>query len=79
MNELNYVEFLGYIASIFIAISITMKSFIKLRVLNFIGAVLLGTYGVFIESLPIVLVNYFIGATNIYFIWKYYKKNLSSN
>ena len=73
MNELNVVEMLGYIASVFIAISIMMESPIKLRVFNFIGAILFGTYGVFIESMPIILVNYFIGATNIYYLWKLLK------
>ncbi len=73
MNELNYIEILGYVASILIAISITMQSVVKLRVINFIGAVMLGTYGVFIESMPIILVNYFIGLTNVYFLYKLLK------
>ena len=71
MIELNNVEILGYIASVLIAISITMESVIKLRVINFIGAVLLGTYGIFIGSMPIILVNYFIAVTNVYYLWKY--------
>ena len=66
MGELNNVEILGYIVSVLIAISITMESVVKLRIINFIGAILLGTYGIFITSMPIILVNYFITVTNIF-------------
>ncbi|QTE22840.1 YgjV family protein [Polaribacter cellanae] len=75
MEEINWIEILGYIASLFIAVSITMESVVKLRIINFIGAILLGTYGVFIESMPIILVNYFIGITNVYYLWKHFKNN----
>ncbi|MEC3908620.1 uroporphyrinogen decarboxylase [Tamlana sp. 2201CG12-4] len=60
---MNWVEILGYIASILIVISITMESIVKLRIVNFIRAALLGTYGVFIKFVPIILVNYFIVVT----------------
>ena len=84
MGELNNVEILGYIASVLIAISITMESVVKLRIINFVGAILLGTYGIFIMSMPIILVNYFIAVTNIYYLWKFFKskrvrKNTVSN
>lgn len=73
MNELNWIEPMGYTASIVVAISLMMESIIKLRILNFIGAVLFGTYGLFIESIPVTLLNYFIGLTNVYFLWKIFK------
>ena len=70
MNELNWIELMGYTASIVVAVSLMMESIIKLRILNFIGAMLFGTYGLFIESIPVMLLNYFIGLTNVYFLWK---------
>ena len=73
MNELNWIELMGYTASVFVAISLMMESIIKLRILNFIGAMLFGTYGLLIESIPVMLLNYFIGLTNVYFLWKLYK------
>ncbi|HTG67191.1 MAG TPA: YgjV family protein [Flavobacterium sp.] len=79
MKEVNWVEILGYIASAFIAISFTMESVVKLRVVNFTGAVLFGTYGIFINSIPIVLVNYFIAIVNIYYLWKYFKSIKKAN
>ncbi|KAA1242683.1 YgjV family protein [Aquimarina sp. RZ0] len=74
MDNINWIELLGYVASALIAISITMNSIIKLRTINLIGAFLLGTYGIFIDSMPVVLLNYFIAMTNTYFIYKLLKK-----
>ena len=74
MDQISWVELLGYVASAFIAISITMSSIVKLRIVNLIGAFLLGTYGVLIDSMPIVLLNYFIVLTNMYFLFRIFKK-----
>lgn len=70
MHDINWVEILGYVASILIAISLMMESVRKLRIINFIGAALLGTYGLLIDSMPVMLVNYFIALTNIYYLLK---------
>lgn len=75
MNELNWIEIMGYAASVFVAVSLMMGSIIKLRILNFIGAILFGTYGFFIESIPVMFLNYFIGLTNIYFLCKIFKNH----
>lgn len=72
---INWIEVLGYTASGFIALSVTMSSVIKLRIMNLIGAFLLGTYGLLIYSMPVVLLNYFIVITNAYFILKHIRKN----
>lgn len=80
MNELNWIEIMGYAASFFIAVSLMMESIIRLRVLNFIGAVLFGTYGLLIDSIPVMLVNYFIALTNIYYLWKLFSnRQISQN
>lgn len=44
------VEILGYAASIMVAISLTMKDIVKLRILNFIGCGLFTAYGLMIDS-----------------------------
>ncbi|WP_205635407.1 YgjV family protein [Flavivirga aquatica] len=79
MNQINWIEILGYVASLFIAISIMMNSIVKLRVVNLIGAFLLGIYGVFISSVPVILLNFFIVLTNIYFLYKNIKKKETGN
>ncbi len=74
MNEFNNIELLGYIASILVVISIMMASVVKLRIINSIGALLFGTYGMLIGSWPVVVMNYFIVAVNVYYLWKHYNK-----
>lgn len=76
--DMNMVEILGYAASIMVAISLTMKDIVKLRILNFIGCALFTAYGLMIDSWPVVLTNGFIACVNIYFLAKMQqeKKNL---
>ncbi len=68
--EFNFVEILGYAASIMVAISLTMKDIVKLRILNFIGCGLFSAYGVMIDSWPVVVTNSFIACVNVYFLLK---------
>ncbi|MGC9403173.1 YgjV family protein [Vibrio genomosp. F10 str. 9ZC157] len=68
--EMNMVEILGYAASIMVAISLTMKDIVRLRVLNFIGCGLFTAYGLMIDSMPVVITNGFIACVNIYFLVK---------
>ncbi|EJG1885913.1 YgjV family protein [Vibrio parahaemolyticus] len=68
--EMNMVEILGYAALIMVAISLTMKDIVKLRILNFIGCALFTAYGLMIDSWPVVLTNGFIACVNVYFLAK---------
>ncbi|GEM75784.1 YgjV family protein [Vibrio sagamiensis] len=77
--EINAVEILGYAASIMVAISLTMKDIIKLRILNFIGCALFTAYGLMIDSWPVVLTNGFIACVNVYFLAKMRREAQSSN
>ncbi|TKF04211.1 YgjV family protein [Vibrio kanaloae] len=72
--EFNMVEILGYAASIMVAISLTMKDIVRLRVLNFIGCALFTAYGVMIDAWPVVATNGFIACVNIYFLSKMQKE-----
>ncbi|MCG9648192.1 YgjV family protein [Vibrio tubiashii] len=64
------VEILGYAASIMVAISLTMKDIVRLRVLNFIGCALFTAYGLMIDAWPVVVTNGFIACVNVYFLAK---------
>ncbi|EGR2795995.1 hypothetical protein DU976_08880 [Vibrio navarrensis] len=68
--EINMVEILGYAASIMVAISLTMKDIVRLRVLNFIGCGLFTAYGLMIDAWPVVVTNGFIACVNVYFLAK---------
>ncbi|MBY8274247.1 YgjV family protein [Vibrio fluvialis] len=68
--DMNMVEIMGYAASIGVAISLTMKDIVKLRVLNFIGCALFVVYGLMINACPVVATNAFIACVNVYFLFK---------
>ncbi len=63
-------EFLGYLASILIAISLTMSSLLKLRLINLSGAIMFVIYGLLIGALPIVLLNSLTTLVNLYFLYR---------
>lgn len=66
--DMNMVDIMGYAASIMVAISLTMKDIVKLRVLNFIGCSLFVGYGLMIDAWPVVATNAFIACVNVYFL-----------
>jgi hypothetical protein len=71
MNE--YLEYLGYIASAIVLISLLMTSIKKLRWINLVGALLFGIYGFMIQSIPTGVMNLGIVVIDIYFLVKMYK------
>ena len=66
-------DWIGYIASIFIALSLMMSSHIKLRWFNSAGALIMVVYGILIKSVPIMMVNLFIIITNAYYLFQLYR------
>src|SRR5690554_5866018 len=71
---ISYWEWIGYISSVIVAISLTMSSILKLRWINMIGAALFSAYGFAIGALPVALLNLFIVVTNIFYLFKIYSK-----
>ena len=77
MPEFTPIEVVGYLSSILIVISITMRSFMKFRIFNMSGAFLFVIYGLLIGSFPVALLNSFSVGINIYYLYQYrYKKDL---
>ncbi|MFW5793613.1 MAG: hypothetical protein ACOCWC_04965 [Bacteroidota bacterium] len=72
--ELNILDIIGYCASIIIALSMTMSSIVKFRIINLCGATLFATYGYLIGALPIGLLNTFIVSVDIYFLYTVFAK-----
>ena len=70
MENINYVEWLGYLASIIVAISFLMKSITRLRFFNTVGAILFVIYAVAISAFPVALINLFVVCVNIYYLTK---------
>jgi hypothetical protein len=68
-------EWIGYLASIVIAISMLMNSLQKLRWINLLGAVLFSIYGFIIGALPVGILNGFIVGIDIYYLSRMYAGN----
>lgn len=68
------VEWVGYVASVLIAASLTMTSIVKLRWVNLFGASLFTVYAFIIGAIPVALVNGFISVVYIYFLVKINKQ-----
>lgn len=67
---LDWIEILGYAASVLVAISLTMKSLAKLRALNLVGAILFVAYGAWVQAYPVLAVNGFIAVVNVVYLLK---------
>jgi len=75
--NIEYTEWVGYLASIILIISFMMKNVSTLRIINSAGAVLFIIYGYMLQiSWPIIITNVFILGANIYYLSL--KRNLNS-
>lgn len=72
--DISLLEWVGYLASIIVAISIMMSSILKFRWLNFIGALTFSTYGFLIGAWPVGFLNAFIALIDIYYLYTFYSK-----
>lgn len=65
-----FPEALGYLASVIVAISLTMQSVLRLRIINLVGAVCFSIYGVLIQAYPVAVLNGFIALINVYYLYQ---------
>ena len=72
MMNIPWVEWLGYLASIVVLISLLMSSLVKLRWINLAGAALFALYGAMIGALPVAFVNAAIALIDIYYLYLHY-------
>jgi hypothetical protein len=70
--NIGWIEWLGYISSVLVAVSLLMSSIIKLRWYNLIGSVLFAIYGFMINAIPVALINTIVVFINIYYLYKIY-------
>lgn len=68
MENINFVECLGYLASVLVAASFLMKSINKLRFINLIGGLCFVIYAVAINAIPVALINLFTVGVNVYYL-----------
>jgi hypothetical protein len=62
------IELTGYLASALIAVSLVMTNVWRLRLLNFIGALVFVIYGTAGKVYPVAAVNLFIAVVDLYYL-----------
>lgn len=67
-------ELIGYLGSILVAISLMMKSLVRLRTVNMVGAVVFIIYGLLIGAIPVVFLNTLILGVNVYNLWQMWRQ-----
>lgn len=67
------LEIIGYIASIVVVLSLLMKSILRLRIINLVGAFVFVIYGILIGAYPVVATNGIIVLIDIYYLIQMYK------
>ncbi len=63
---IDLVELVGYVASLLVVLSLLMSSVLRLRTISLTGALVFGTYGVLIGSIPVVATNVAILLVNLF-------------
>ncbi|WP_428768843.1 hypothetical protein V1L52_08770 [Treponema sp. HNW] len=67
---MSFIEILGYIASVIVFISLTMKSLVKLRIINAAGSVLFVIFALSTSSFPTAVLNIGIVIIDVYYFLK---------
>lgn len=70
--NIDIFEWIGYLASVLVLVSLLMSSIIKLRWINLIGSLVFSVYGFLISALPVGFMNLGIVIINVYYLMKIY-------
>lgn len=64
------LEWIGYLASAIVLVSLLMRSVRKLRLINLFGSLLFAVYGFMIGAVPVGLMNTGIVLINLFYLWQ---------
>lgn len=67
---MQYVEYVGTLASVVVAISLMMKNLKHLRLLNLAGSAIFAAYGAAIGSMPVLALNLFCVGADAWYLYK---------
>ena len=70
MDQRFWLELLGYLASVLVAVSLMMSRILRLRVINLVGSLAFTIYGLLIGAYPVAAVNAFIVLINLWYLSK---------
>ena len=68
-------ESIGYLASVFLALSLIVNNDLKFRWINGAGCFSFAVYGILIQSYPILLTNMLLFGINLYYLIRIYQSN----
>jgi len=74
LENISVLEWIGYAASVVVAVSLMMVSILKLRWFNLLGSSIFSFYGFAIAAYPVGILNLFIALVNIYYLRAMYGK-----
>lgn len=66
--NLPILEWIGYLASVLVLISLSLSSMLRLRTINLLGSAVFSFYGFAIGSLPVGIMNLVIVFSNLYYL-----------
>jgi len=72
--NINSVELIGYLGSILVAVSLMMRSLLRLRIINLIGALVFTLYGVLLGAYPVAFLNGLIVCIDLYYLFQMWRQ-----
>ena len=72
--NINSVELIGYLGSILVAISLMMKSLLRLRIINLFGALFFTLYGMLLRAYPVAFLNGLIVCIDLYYLLQMWRQ-----
>jgi hypothetical protein len=66
----SWIEWFGMVASVIVAISLTLKNIKRLRIINMVGSLAFTIYGGLIGSYPVLILNGFIVLVNAFYLYR---------
>jgi hypothetical protein len=70
----NHIEIIGYAGSILVAISLMMKSLLRLRIINLFGALFFTGYGLLLHAYPVAFLNGAIVCIDLYYLFQMWRQ-----
>jgi hypothetical protein len=68
------VELIGYLGSILVAVSLMMRSLLRLRIINLFGALFFTGYGILLRAYPVAFLNGLIVCIDLYYLYQMWRQ-----
>ena len=76
--NIDSVELIGYLGSILVAISLMMRSLLRLRIINLVGALFFTIYGILLDAYPVAFLNGLIVCIDLYYLIQMWRQKHQS-